>query len=142
MTCIVGREHDWDPEMFSVEIDEYIYLSQPCNNVEITGSYTCDRLDETFYEEGAECDAARRVVFDYTVHEHTMHGTVEIDIGRMYNEHQTLYDKLMDRLEQHLIEAVCHYGADVTADRTIEFHLHGAEYTVELSVTDVDILPH
>lgn len=35
-----------------------------CSHVEILGAQTCDRLDETFYEEGASCEASKSVRLD------------------------------------------------------------------------------
>lgn len=64
------HEHEWCLEP-RVEWDEDVFVTFDCEYVEITGSVTSDRLDETFYEEGAECLATKTLVYDLWIEHDT-----------------------------------------------------------------------
>lgn len=60
-SALATHEHEWTPEE-ETEVfieDSVATFTQHCMWVEITGSYTSEKHDETFYEEGAKCDATR-----------------------------------------------------------------------------------
>lgn len=63
---MVVQPHDHEfvePTREIVEDGAWI-VEYDCSHVEILGSQTCDRLDETFYEEGASCEAYKHVRLD------------------------------------------------------------------------------
>lgn len=53
-------DHDTPCEYYGTDL----FVRERCEWVEITGSTTSERLDETFYETGAECAATRTTVFE------------------------------------------------------------------------------
>lgn len=57
------HEHEWVPlEECPVHLeDEAAIFTQECEWVEITGSSYSEKQDETFYSEGAKCEACRTV---------------------------------------------------------------------------------
>lgn len=57
------HEHEFT-EPDSIEADEYLYISQPCQHVEILGSSYSPRHDEVFYDEGPACEAVRRTTYE------------------------------------------------------------------------------
>ena len=61
-----SHEHEWMPAHDENPIleDMAAIFTEVCDWVEITGSYTDDARDETYYETGAECDATRRYRFE------------------------------------------------------------------------------
>jgi hypothetical protein len=62
-----SHDHEWEcyggEDSFLVE-DGAAFVYEDCSYAEVTGSATCDRLDETFYEYGYECEATRRHRYD------------------------------------------------------------------------------
>lgn len=62
MTCVTRGPHEWDEPSIETEY-EYVYIQQSCRCAEVTSAQTCDRLDETFYGYGAECDASRSITY-------------------------------------------------------------------------------
>jgi len=61
-----SHEHEWMPaeEENPILEDMAAIFTEYCDWVEITGSYTDDARDETYYETGAECDASRSYRFE------------------------------------------------------------------------------
>jgi hypothetical protein len=139
MTCVTRGDHEWEPEYMEVEYDDHFYVYQPCAAVEITDSYTCDRLDEVFYEEGAECDAQRTITYDYSVYELTMHGSVELDMGVLYDMKPDLYASLLDRAADRLVEQMAHYAADVADPTPVEAEIDGDTFRVTFEHVSTDV---
>ena len=63
----LAHEHEWWPENVDVDWDEDLFVTWHCDFVEITGSTTSERLDETFYEEGAKCAATKTAVYEVRI---------------------------------------------------------------------------
>lgn len=60
MNC---QDHVFE-EPHDVEFDESLVIYQPCEYVEILGSTHSERWDETFYNEGAECEATQTTYYE------------------------------------------------------------------------------
>lgn len=117
-----AHEHEWhvrEDESALLYEDGAVYVYEDCEYVEITGSATSERLDETFYETGFECDASRYHRFDLVGIER-LHGLADqhedfaetLCEGRDYV--LEAYDrdpKLVEEIEQRAAEVVCD-GAD------------------------------
>lgn len=61
-----SHEHEWELAQRENPLLEDLaaIFTEKCRWVEILGSFTSEKYDETFYEEGAECDARRRYRFE------------------------------------------------------------------------------
>lgn len=55
----------YEPTSEVFEDGAYI-INQRCQRCEVYGSQTCDRLDETFYDEGPRCEVVKRTRLDPT----------------------------------------------------------------------------
>lgn len=58
-------EHEWHPEPDGVIVEDgAVIFTQRCEYVETLSSYTDEKRDETYYEEGFSCDETRQIRFD------------------------------------------------------------------------------
>lgn len=62
------HDHEWElyGDESSLLYEEGVKIRQDCNYAEVKSSATCDRLDETFYEYGYECEATKTTRFALT----------------------------------------------------------------------------
>jgi len=126
----LDHEHDWIPETMDVLWDESIFVTWECNWAEVTGSATSERLDETFYEYGAECAAQKRAVYRVAVvnsetdeRAYTDVAVADTDVSF---ESERLFEQLWmdhgDELEQKV------------AELNIDTHYPGSHFTIDMDV--------
>lgn len=95
------HDHEFRPESDDVIVDEDVWVTFPCMWSEVTGSQTSDRLDETFYEYGAECQAYKRLRYEIVV-DHPEFGTLSIhSSGEWTMEQESAYLDAYDWLDEH-----------------------------------------
>jgi len=116
-----AHDHEWhmreDESGLEYE-DAAVIIFEECEFVEITGSSTCERLDETFYETGYECEASRKNRFDLVGIER-LHGLAD----QHEDFAETLCEGRDDVLEAHdrdpiLVEEIELRAAEVLCDGT------------------------
>lgn len=66
MSRDLAHQHEWRPDPH-VTWDEEVFVTFHCAFVEILGSATSERLDETFYDEGAKCMAEKTLVYEASI---------------------------------------------------------------------------
>lgn len=66
------HDHEFVAENQEIIVDEDVWFHFPCEWVAITGSYTDDARDETYYEEGASCGAVKNVAYEVTIDEDSL----------------------------------------------------------------------
>lgn len=113
-----AHEHEWTEEPNEIFEDGAWQVNQPCTFVEILGSQHSERLDETFYETGRECDARKHTRLDASRVQHIESG------DEVQGEGLFIQD---GPLPQELVEQLCYvirsfteqtrYGAVETTDR-------------------------
>ena len=112
-------EPDW--EYFE---DGAFIASWRCDHVEILGSYTSERHDETFYEEGARCEEVKRVRMDCKriyVQDHDdpdrWHLLVEADdIFEIYDRLTVGQERVLEAIEEKIFHAIADRSGEVQTD--------------------------
>jgi len=101
------HEHEWRPDEESpVFEDGAAIFFEYCDWVEVTGSTTSERHDETFYSYGAECDAQRSYRFDecYLWHADGRGTPLNASWDEYSGETQ---DKVMEITQNGEIDSIC-----------------------------------
>jgi len=74
------HEHEFIKEDVDILVDESVWFNFPCLWVEVTGSYTSDKHDETFYDEGAECGATKQIGYSVLIDGEPIDSDVHEDV--------------------------------------------------------------
>ena len=95
------HEHEFRPEPDDVIVDEDVWVTFPCMWAQVTGSQTSDRLDETFYEYGAECQAYKRLRYTIVV-DHPNLGLLDVrGSGEWTMDEESAYLDAYNWLDEH-----------------------------------------
>lgn len=63
----LDHEHEFVKDDVDIIVDEDVWFNFSCGWIEVTGSYTSDKHDETFYGEGAECGATKQIGYSVLI---------------------------------------------------------------------------
>lgn len=135
----LAHQHDWIPESMTVDFDGELFITYDCSWAEVTGSATSERLDETFYEYGAQCAATKTLVYDVQIvrwEKEAFNGTKEVvDDGEMYRH---LYEEEMGKITEEAshVDPFDPMGGFAILGTEVGF---GRDYSVEFELQDVRV---
>lgn len=120
---VSNHNHEWRPtgEGPLIEDGAAIFYEY-CDWVEITGSSHSKKLDETFYETGAECEETRSYRFEYS--------TLESPQGKIF-ELPTIseWDSIDDEIQERIMTLEQRDSEDV--EMSIDPDKNSGEVTIE-----------
>lgn len=124
-----SHEHEWLAEDMDVEHDEYVYFHQSCSFAETYSVGHSERLDETFYETGWECEATRTITYG-------------VDWDRFpfdYDREPTHWDMCYYEARQRLLETVNWWGDDFPEEVTVFVQMPREEHEVKFLLDGVSV---
>lgn len=131
------HDHEFEEPDHEIVEDGAWIVTVPCNFVEITGSQTSERLDETFYETGWECEVYKHVRLDASsVQERKMGLTGDESVAKgdsvLLGDVDTgeMPDELAAQIEQTIINGL---GRDIEP-----FDVYGTQSSEDVEIVSVD----